>query len=183
MDSKRPPICETWWSSLWKLKAPPRTRLLMWTIMKNKIAIGDNLIKRSFHGPFWFCLCKISSEDIDHLFLKCPAVKELWVTICSNFPSLIHWRGLIVIEALVSWWFVASPPKARNIPVLTYCTIWIARNHYIFQNSAPHWPSISAHILSYYHIIPEEETISTPRHITPESINYSRPWAYFDGST
>lgn len=37
MESKKPPICESWWSSIWKLKAPPRMRLLMWTIMRNKI--------------------------------------------------------------------------------------------------------------------------------------------------
>jgi len=29
MDSEKPPLCETWWSSIWKLKEPPRSRLLM----------------------------------------------------------------------------------------------------------------------------------------------------------
>lgn len=33
MNSLKPPTCELWWRSLWKLKAPPRSRLLMWTIL------------------------------------------------------------------------------------------------------------------------------------------------------
>lgn len=38
-------IISDWWRHLWKLKAPPRTQMLMWTILKNKIPTGDNLLK------------------------------------------------------------------------------------------------------------------------------------------
>lgn len=138
MDSHRPQICDTWWSSMWKLKVPPRSRLLMWTIMKNKIPIWEKLIKISLHGPFWCFLCMNNSDDIDHLFLTCLATKELWVTIHSNFPSLIQWQGTIVKEAWVSWWSTTSSPKARNISILTCWAIYISHNRYIFQFSGPH---------------------------------------------
>lgn len=119
MDSEKPPICESWWSCIWKLKAPPKTRLLMWTILRNKILTGENLRKRYFHGPFLCCLCKTSSENIDHIFLMCPTIKNLWVTVRSHLPSLTHWQGSSIREAWSSWWSATSPPKDRNIPILT----------------------------------------------------------------
>src|SRR5690606_29063079 len=42
----RPQQIDIWWKGMWKLKGPPRTRLLIWSILKHKIPTGDNLIKR-----------------------------------------------------------------------------------------------------------------------------------------
>jgi len=89
---------------------------------------------------------------------------------------------LIVKDAWPTWWTNAAPTKARNLPLLICWAIWIARNRYIFQNIAPHWPSIIARILIDYNIIPEDEETSTPIIIVPEAINFSQPWAFFDDS-
>lgn len=43
---------DIWWKGMWKLKAPLRTRLLMWSILKYKIPTRDSLIKRGQHWPF-----------------------------------------------------------------------------------------------------------------------------------
>lgn len=51
-NKHRPKHTDIWWKGMWKLKASPRTRLLMWSILKNKIPTRDNLIKRGQHGPF-----------------------------------------------------------------------------------------------------------------------------------
>lgn len=148
MDSKKPPICESWWRSIWKLKVPPRMWLLMWKILRNKIPIRENLSKRSFHRPFWCYLCKSDNKIVDHLFLICPTVKDLWGNIHSHLPSVTHWQGSTVREAWGSWWSAASLKKARNIHVLTCWAIWITRNRYIFHNSPPHWSTITTRILS-----------------------------------
>jgi len=43
----QPQDIEQWWKNMWKLKAPPITRLFMWTVLKKKSPMGDNLIKRA----------------------------------------------------------------------------------------------------------------------------------------
>jgi len=57
MDAFKPPTILPIWRDLWKLDADPRTRLLMWNILFDKIPTGTNLKKRSFHGPFRCHLC------------------------------------------------------------------------------------------------------------------------------
>lgn len=37
MEPYKPPITDPWWKIMWKLKAAPRTRLLMWSIQCNKV--------------------------------------------------------------------------------------------------------------------------------------------------
>ena len=58
----------------------------------------------------------------------------------------------------------------------------MARNQAIFHDTPHHWPSSAAHILSIYHFIPDDPPPPCPRIITPEIIDHSYPWAYFDGS-
>jgi len=73
--------------------------------------------------------------------------------------------------------------KAKNMPLLSYWSIWIARNQSIFNLKAPHWPSILLHTIADFDLLPEEDTNTPPRTIIPETIDKSKPWAYFDGST
>eukprot|EP00253_Pinus_taeda_P007121 PITA_07121 len=87
MDPYKPPSSELWWRHLWKLKAAPRTKLLMWSILRNKVPIGANLMKRSFLGPFWCYLYKSGSEDTNHLFLHCPSTQELWSSLLISLSS------------------------------------------------------------------------------------------------
>eukprot|EP00253_Pinus_taeda_P025808 PITA_25808 len=95
----QPETIQQWWKALWKLKAASRTRILMWNILFNKIPTGSNLMRQSFHGPFWCHLCKENDEDTEHLFLTCPIVTEQWTLIISSLPSLQQWQGHSIIGA------------------------------------------------------------------------------------
>lgn len=44
-EDRRSQALESQWNHIWKLKSPPRSKLLMWIILKKKIPTGDNLIK------------------------------------------------------------------------------------------------------------------------------------------
>eukprot|EP00253_Pinus_taeda_P028493 PITA_28493 len=61
--NKKPEVTRSWWGTIWKLKAPPRTRLLMWNILEDKIAIGSYLKRRAFMGPTWCVLCLQEEES------------------------------------------------------------------------------------------------------------------------
>lgn len=68
----KPEICQFWWKNIWKLWGPPRSRLLMWNIIEDKVLTGTNLRKRAFLGPTWRVLCKQEEESTKHLFLAFP---------------------------------------------------------------------------------------------------------------
>lgn len=41
--ARKPHALLDWWSKLWKLKAPPRTKLFMWNMLSNKTPTGATL--------------------------------------------------------------------------------------------------------------------------------------------
>eukprot|EP00253_Pinus_taeda_P030816 PITA_30816 len=137
MEAFKPPSILPIWKDLWKLEAAPRTRLLMWNIIFDKIPIGTNLMKRSFHGPFRCHLCCLEEESTEHLFLNCNVTKAFWHNISSHNPSLKAWQGPNIMEAWSDWCRLHTG-KSINMPLLACWAIWIARNEVIFQNKAPH---------------------------------------------
>eukprot|EP00253_Pinus_taeda_P029628 PITA_29628 len=112
MDPYKSPASEPWWNLIWKLKAAPRMRLLLWSILNNKVSAG-----RSFSGPFWCYLCKNSNEDIEHLFLDCPISQELWNCFLSTLSIHSRWHGNNIKDAWNNW-LKDTTGKERNIPPL-----------------------------------------------------------------
>lgn len=88
-NNHKPQLIKSWWKDMWKRKAPPRTRLLLWSILKNKVPISENLIKRGQHGPYWCCFFKNNSEYLDHLFLSCLVTIDLWTSTLTTFTCLL----------------------------------------------------------------------------------------------
>eukprot|EP00253_Pinus_taeda_P008243 PITA_08243 len=93
MEPYKPAVILPVWKALWKLDAAPRTRLLMWNILADKIRTGINLMKRAFHGSFRCHLCRSGAESTAHLFLFCQATVAFWQSIVIHYPSLKPWQG------------------------------------------------------------------------------------------
>eukprot|EP00253_Pinus_taeda_P028743 PITA_28743 len=181
MEHNRPEHVQQWWKTLWKLKAAPRARMLFWTILFNKIPTGSNLMKRTFHGPFWCHLYRNNEENMNNLFLRCPIIIEQWNLIMASSPSLHRWQGRSIMEAWLDW-LERHKGKGRNLPLLVCWAFWMARNRAIFDNKDPLWRSIGPRILADFDLLSEDSTQPPPRTIHPELIDKSHPWAYFDGS-
>lgn len=84
---------------MWKLKAPPRTRLLLRSILKNKVPTSDNLARRGLYGPYWCCFCKNNSKSLDHLFLFCLVTIHLWTSTHTYSHLPVIWGGQTTKEA------------------------------------------------------------------------------------
>lgn len=171
-----------WWKHLWKLKVPPQKKLLMWSILHNKVSTGAPLMKRSYVGPFQCHLYKSKNEDIEHLFLHCLLPQELWNDFLLSIYSGLKWQGPHLLD---SWnvWYTCKSTKLKNVPLLISWAIQISKNQAIFLHRPPHWPSIFSRILADYNSIPDEEEPLNQRNIIHEPIDHSYPWAYFDDST
>jgi len=57
IEDRKPKNLKRWWVSLWTLNAPPRTRLLMWNILENKVPTGSYLKKMAFSRPSRCVMC------------------------------------------------------------------------------------------------------------------------------
>jgi hypothetical protein len=73
------------WKSIWKVKVPLRVAFFVWTATLGKNLTLYNLRKRNIIVMEWCYMCKTSGESIDHLFLHCKVVTELWSTLLQLF--------------------------------------------------------------------------------------------------
>lgn len=121
-----------WWRTLWKLKSPHKTCLFMWCILSNKVPMEVNLMRRAFHGPSRCCFCKENAKDIDHMFLHCPMVGQVWLQIIASLNIVLRWDGPHLFGAWKSWWNAAATQKIINLPLIVCWGIWLTKNHIIF---------------------------------------------------
>jgi len=99
---RKPQAIQAWWKHIWMLKVPPKSRLLMWCILTNKISTGNNLMKCSFHRPHWCYLCNSDNESAFHLFLTCTEARKLWDLVLAVVSLPCNWLVDSLIEALNS---------------------------------------------------------------------------------
>lgn len=118
IEAKKPDMLKSWWSDIWRLQAQPRTRLLMWNILADKLPTGSILRKRAFAGPTWCVLCRKEEETTIHLFLTCEVTKDLWNQVTHALNLNTVWQGVDIPTAWEQWWSTVATEKARNLPLL-----------------------------------------------------------------
>jgi hypothetical protein len=58
-----------WWKKLWKQRCPTKGKIMVWSILENKLPTWDNLQNKQFNGLGWCSLCKREAEIVVHLFM------------------------------------------------------------------------------------------------------------------
>eukprot|EP00253_Pinus_taeda_P026822 PITA_26822 len=182
IEGKKPTDCASWWQSLWKLSASPRSRLFSWCLLRNKVPTGDQLMKRAFHGPTWCVFCKADSESIVHLFLQCRATRSVWCNIKPHINYAGEWSGLDMIRAWTDWGKNKNGSKMINLPIIVNWAIWKSRNNIIFENKPIHWPLLEASIIAALRELPDPPPQNARLPGPPPPIDSSKPWAFFDGA-
>ena len=130
----------------------PKIEMFSWTLMHERVLTGENLEKRGFVGPFRCPLCAEASENISHLFLKCPYDVSVWMQVLKRWgdgmqlPNHIHacflkWDKLYQGELNEKNGVRACWMKLPKI--ICWC-IQNERNHRIFQDKIqPAWKIVS----------------------------------------
>ncbi|XP_039028563.1 uncharacterized protein LOC120162494 [Hibiscus syriacus] len=124
-----------WSKWVWSGLVPPRVQTFLWQLSHHKVAVRVELKKRGVPLENVLCpLCLKDEETIQHLFLLCPVVRELW----NRFLRL--WDVLSVLPKdpqsfLCSWsHFMASSSIWKFIPGVVLWSTWKARNYVVFEN-------------------------------------------------
>jgi hypothetical protein len=73
------------WKSIWAVKDPRRIAFFVWTTDWDRILTCDNLMKWGHVMAGWYCMCRSAGETVDHPFLYCRVVRELWSFVFRSF--------------------------------------------------------------------------------------------------
>eukprot|EP00253_Pinus_taeda_P007952 PITA_07952 len=173
-----------WWAKqLWKLKCPPKSKILFWCILRGKIPTWENLQSRFLQGPGRCTLCKTEAETVNHLFLKCPESLKVWCEIGNILNIKLVWEGFNIQEVWQKWWNEHATGNLRNLPLIISWGIWIARNKSLFQDKEIPVAITATQGAAIYSSLPVPKD-SSPQRIVPElQIAEGIPWAFFDGAS
>ena len=76
LDIKSSPSWEYSW--IWHLDIMPKLKVFLWQICHSSLPTRGTLLKRGLQIDTSCPLCNHQIEDLEHLFLQCPAVQEVW---------------------------------------------------------------------------------------------------------
>ena len=142
------PISPKIWNYLWKCSTLPKIEMFISSLMHERVLTGENLEKGGFDGPFCCPLCAEASENISHLFLKCPYAISIWKDVLKRWGDgvqlpdkfqacFLNWENLYHGELNQKNGVRACWLKLPKI--ICWC-IWNRRNHRIFQGKIqPAW--------------------------------------------
>ncbi|KAE8717060.1 hypothetical protein F3Y22_tig00110065pilonHSYRG00307 [Hibiscus syriacus] len=124
-----------WLKIVWRGVVPPKAETFLWQIVKQKLAVKSELIKRGVQGiDDVLCpLCKKVEESSSHLFFTCPVVWLLWNKFLQfwNFSSVLHADAKMF---LLCWDELKSNSTIWSfIPGAIIWTIWKTRNFIVFE--------------------------------------------------
>ncbi|WJX31693.1 hypothetical protein P8452_20098 [Trifolium repens] len=119
------------WKNLWNSKVPPKQTHLMWRIIHKAIPTKPNLINKGIICDSLCPRCEATTETIEHTFLHCEWVKQLWFA----SPLTIN-TDLIQNLTFEDWIFymlsINNKESIQQILAITY-SIWWSRNKKVFQ--------------------------------------------------
>ena len=133
------------WKSIWKQKIPSRLAFFVWTVVLGKCLTIDNLRKRKVWILDWCYMYDYNGESVDHLFLHCPVVMDLWSMVFGKFG--VSWVMLQSIVGLLACW-QGKFGHYRNgyiwlivLHCLLWC-LWRKRNSRCFEDNERSTPEL-----------------------------------------
>eukprot|EP00253_Pinus_taeda_P015062 PITA_15062 len=79
MDSQNRGDGNVEWKTIWEANWWPKVTIFIWLATKNKILTWDRIQRKGFNGPSCCSLCNSDTETRDHLLVRCPYSKKLWL--------------------------------------------------------------------------------------------------------
>ncbi|XP_030964174.1 uncharacterized protein LOC115985370 [Quercus lobata] len=168
------------WQKLWRLKAPERTKMLLWRIGKNALPTKENIVLRIGVGDPNCMLCGENIENYCHLFFKCNVARALWFASCDGLRS--DSIPISTNEDIVK--FIVSPNNFLGVEIarnkednelnslrmmITLGDIWFMRNQLL--HNAGHidiWEAsqlIKKRTLEYAKTLSKEKTVSKDKSV------------------
>ncbi|KAF3583564.1 hypothetical protein F2Q69_00029332 [Brassica cretica] len=131
-----PPIEKKLWSSIWKVKSPPKIKHFIWRSLTVALAVKERLQTRGIPIDATCLGCDAASESICHLLFHCDKTRQTWELSNVPLPPARFSRNSVFLNMfhLIS---VMNNNRLEQkirqaIPWLLW-QIWKARNSHTFK--------------------------------------------------
>ena len=111
------------WKDVWKVKAPRHVSFFVWTVVWDKILIGDNLRSRGMDFVDWCIMFCCNGEIVDHLLLHCGKAYRLWNLMFRSF-GIVWVLPRSVADTLFSWWNWLGMHSSSIWNLAPLCVMW-----------------------------------------------------------
>ena len=75
----------SWMSRIWSSHITPWQLILVYLMLRNKLATNDNLRKYGLVITSYCCMCMNDLESVQHLFLECSFTQWIWQWLGNQF--------------------------------------------------------------------------------------------------
>lgn len=125
-----------WFQAVWFKWHTPKHAFNMWVAVQDILPTRTRLASWGMLIPTSCCLCSVSDETRDHLFVDCPYIKILWGLmlrkISGSLISFTSWTQLLGWSSSDS---TTSPRTLRSIAVqATIYHTWTERNNRVYRS-------------------------------------------------
>ena len=72
----------------------------MWTVIHNKILIGDNLKKKGWEGPTRCPFCLNNEEKAEHILISCQYTRDVWK---ASLPKKAELHSGSLPDLFLNW--------------------------------------------------------------------------------
>jgi len=180
LSSVAGPDADWWWDlSIWRFDAPLKIICFFWLLMNKRILTWDQLCNRGWSGPGFCVLCRLDSEDINHLFLQCPVALMIWHFVCAELQVSMTWRQSTLSICFDRW--IIEHKEHKSLPLFICWGIWLLRNGIIFEDRPLNWMNSGIKIISFFKEFFKETKRSRIRVVPPLDTNYELV-GFFDGA-
>lgn len=122
-------LAPKFWKKFWASRALPRCKETCWRAISGYFSLKERLFRRRVDVDPSCSFCAAELEDEDHLFLHCPAAKQVW------FASQLAVR-VDLFSSFKEFWLAAvelDDDDAIATIQSTVYALWEARNNICFK--------------------------------------------------
>eukprot|EP00253_Pinus_taeda_P030228 PITA_30228 len=141
--------------------------------------------------PEWWSksIWKLTSPAKARLFLWCMLKGKIptWDRLQTRYligPGLLNikaqWGSAPLEVAWKNWWQNHLDGSMRNLPIIFFWGVWLARNNSIFHDKSTPSSVIASNCAVIYSTIPAPKVKSKPTRDKPFTIREGIPWAFYD---
>lgn len=135
-------IKSKFYKCIWRIWAPVKCKIFLWTAVQHKILTADVLLLRGWENNYFCPLCMCSLETATHILSECPWSQRVWecMATLAGLPSLLPstWS----IDAAPMDWLprlanhvsdATTRKGVQTLAALICWEIWLERNRRIFH--------------------------------------------------
>jgi hypothetical protein len=116
------------WKKLWAIQCPNKMKVTLWRMAHNCLPTGSQLQMRSIPTRYDCYFCN-REEQVEHCFLQCQYVKEIWKQLTNEFGICLNLKSFINVRQWLLDWISKASDFHSIILAVAIWHIWENRNN------------------------------------------------------